>query len=207
MANDRKTGLHVVFDAEGKQVIEQTYQLLQDNGDGTHAPVVAVAGAGAPTDSPAMSPASPASAVSLLKGILWRLPALLGNQPAAKSLSVVQATDAIAPNAVFFNDFGGPLNSSLLAKQTARDVGVGAGVMLGQTYFNGYFYADQVGVASLEWSDDGTNWFPLTTPQSTYIGTPMVITAPVFARYNRTKFVLGSVAAKACIVRSSYTGS
>lgn len=206
-AQDRKFGLHSTLDMSGKVVPDQTFQKLQDNGDGTHSPVIAVAGTGAPADAPATDPAQAASAVALLKGIMGRLPALFGRQAASKSMPVVLASDVIPPNAVFFDDFGGSLTANGLAVQTSRDVGVAGGVMLGQTYFNGYFYADQVGMASLEWSDDGTNWFPLTTPQSTYIATPMIITAPVFGRYNRTKFVMGGTASTVCKVRSSFTGS
>jgi hypothetical protein len=107
---------------------------------------------------------------------------------------------------VFFNDTTTVLAASATFTGTARDVGVAAGAQTQQTYFNGSFFADQAGTASIEVSNDNTTFRTMATA-ALAASTPLILTVPIMTRYHRVKLVNGATLQGLSMVNSSYTGS
>jgi hypothetical protein len=112
----------------------------------------------------------------------------------------------LVPETTFFNDNTTVQAAANTFTGTARDVGVAAGTATPTTYFNGFFFADQIGTASIEVSNDNTTWRTAASA-SLAISTPLILTVPVMTRYHRVKLVNGATIQTATMVNSSFSGS
>ena len=112
----------------------------------------------------------------------------------------------LVPETTFFNDSTTVLTATATFTGTTRDVGVAAGTATPTTYFNGFFFADQAGTASLEVSNDNTIWRTAAS-SAISISTPLILTVPVMTRYHRVKLVNGATLQGAVMVNSSFSGS
>jgi hypothetical protein len=110
---------------------------------------------------------------------------------------------------VFFPGTTTPLAGSATYTGATRDVGVAAGSVQPYAYFNGFFFADQAGVATMECSNTGAfsgeQVVCATAPLAA--STPLILTVPVMFRYHRTKLVNGAAAEAVLVVNASYTAA
>lgn len=148
--------------------------------------------------------------VSILKGIFGKLPVSLGAKTAATSLSVAPATDAVfataARNMVFWPETSTPLAASATFNGASRDVGAASPGPVTYAYFSAMIYADQTGTATLERSNDGTNWTPAATA-AIVASTPLTLQVPVVARYHRIVVENGGTLQTVLSVNSGYSAS
>lgn len=133
-----------------------------------------------------------------------------------QKVAIIEASDASACPAgggagggtaagIFFLGTTTPLTGSATYTGATRDVGVAASTAHPYAYFNGFFFADQAGTATLECSNDNSAW--TTCAASALVAaTPLTLSVPVMFRYHRTKLVNGAAAQTALVVNSSFTG-
>jgi hypothetical protein len=107
---------------------------------------------------------------------------------------------------VFYTGTTTPLTATSTYTGTTRDTGVATGVQFGYAYFNAFFFADQIGTAFIEGSNDNSTWYTVAT-SALSISTPLQLTTPVIFRYHRTKFVNGATNQGTFVVNASYTAS
>lgn len=112
----------------------------------------------------------------------------------------------LVPETTFFNDTTTAIAASTTYSGTARDVGVAAGTATPSTYFNAFFFADQIGTANVQCSNDGAAWRTIATA-AIAVSTPLLLSVPVMTRYHRVQLVNGATLQTAVMVNSSYSGS
>lgn len=140
-----------------------------------------------------------------------QLPETLGTKTAAASLSITPASDAsfastVGNRATFWPETSTPLAAAATFNGPSRDGGAASPGPVAGAYFNGFFFADQVGTASIEASDNGTDWQIMAT-DALAASTPLILQVPVMARYHRVVLVNGATLQTVVDVRSSYTAA
>lgn len=99
-----------------------------------------------------------------------------------------------------------PLAASATFNGASRDGGAASPGPVAGAYFNAMIYADQVGTATLQRSNDGTTWTPAATA-AIAASTPLTLQVPVTARYHRIVVENGGTLQTVLSVNTSYTAS
>ena len=107
---------------------------------------------------------------------------------------------------IFYQGTTTPLTGAATYTGATRDTGIAAGTAQPYAYFNGFFFADQAGTATIECSNDNAAWTTCATSALT-ASTPLILTVPVMFRYHRTKLVNGATAEAVLVVNASYTAA
>ena len=158
----------------GTQAASQPFS-VQANGDGSVSPFHAEDGA---------------QRAALLAAL-----ALLATDAHAATAATSLAALLVAETSnVVFAGSSAALASNATYTGAVRDLGAAVTVGISISYFNALFYADQIGTAFIDVSDDGTTWTPAVTGTAVVASTPLTLTAPILGRYYRQRFVNGATA-------------
>jgi hypothetical protein len=106
-----------------------------------------------------------------------------------------------------FNDTTSVLSSAATFTGTARDIGSAVGSSnYGYAFFNAYFFADQLGTAFIECSNDNSTWRVIAT-SAIAVSTPVILSVPVMTRYHRVRLLNGATLQGLVMVNSSYSAN
>jgi hypothetical protein len=104
----------------------------------------------------------------------------------------VANTVAVTPiTGTYYNEAVVATLAGFTSTGTARDLGVAAGGSVFRNYFNAFAVADQAGTLRIEGSDDNSTWRRMTLDIAVAANTPIILSVPVFTRYQRGVFVNG----------------
>ena len=95
------------------------------------------------------------------------------------------------------------LGSSATFTGSAKDFGTG-GVPADFTFYRASAYSSSAGTLYIDFSADGTNWYPALTQAVTAAAAQNVV-VPITARFYRTRFVNSASAQTAFLLASSCT--
>lgn len=104
---------------------------------------------------------------------------------------------------LFYNDSTSVLGISATFTGTSRDLGVVAGSLHSSNYFKAFVLTDQIGVLSIECSNNGSTWYTMAT-SAVAISVPLLLSVPVLTRYHRVKLVNGITLQTSLIINSGY---
>jgi hypothetical protein len=116
----------------------------------------------------------------------------------------VKASRVSDVNCITWNGTSTPLTASATYTGASRDGGATDGGVSSFCYFNGAFFADQAGTASIEASWDGTTWRTVASA-AIVANTFLNLRTPVTFRFYRTKVVNGATIQTVFQANSSYT--
>lgn len=107
-------------------------------------------------------------------------------------------------NCITWNGSNTPLAGAGVYTGASRDGGATDGGVSSFSYFNGGFFADQAGTASIEGSWDGTTWRTVATA-AIVANTFLNLRTAITFKFYRTKVVNGATIQTVFQANSSYT--